>query len=517
MVNEAKILSSRILIVDDEAPNILLLKKTLANAGFVNVHAERNSKKFTKAFDQFKPDLLLLDLRMPEPDGFQIMKEILEYPQDRQIPIMVLTAESESHIRLRALNEGAIDFLSKPFDYSEVILRVKNILKFTCKTVESANNEKEKKQYMARKLSRKSHDVELDVLQGLCRANRVHFKENRDNFLRVSHFAYLIAKNIGLSAERCNQIKLASSTYDIGKIGVPRPIFDKPGPLTPVEWKAVRTHPVLGAELLSGLDTPLMRMAQSIALEHHENWDGTGYPEGLRGESIQLEARIVCICDAFDAMTSPRPYRPRLSAEEALAKIKESSGAMFDPQLVGAFEKEFPKISQINHEDCNDPEIDPQSESDYVFDDRIIPKLKKTVPLLLKSHENDKLLIVDDIQTMRSAYRMIARQLGFANENIVEAASGTQALKKLEGRNFDLVITDLYMPYMTGLELIQNVRANPEFVSLPIIVVSEEDRRDVILNIIQCGASQYLLKPFTGYQMEEKINQAMLRSQQGVC
>ncbi len=510
MPAESPILASRILIVDDEPANIKLLEKTLKSAGFSNIKSERNSKKFSAVYKEFQPDLLLLDLRMPAPDGFQIMEEISGYEEQDRAPIMVLTAESESHIRLRALNQGALDFLSKPFDYSEVILRVKNILTLKQRFFGQQKSREESNENIARETSRKTHDVDLDIIQSLCRANRIRFKDTSDNYLRVCHYAYLLGKKIGLDEKHCKQIKIASSTYDIGKIGVPQSILTKSGKLTPDEWEIMMTHTTLGAELLSGSDTPLMKMAQTIALEHHENWDGSGYPKGIKGEAIQLEARIISICDAFDSMTSERVYRPRMSFEEAVTLIKIKSGVQFDPRLVAAFEQEVPRFTQIKNECRGDNDNDDASlKLDYVFDSSSIKKLKETLPILLDSHDDDKLLIVDDVQTMRSAYKMIARQLGFAYENIIEASSGLMALKKMDAHEFDLVITDLYMPVMTGLEMIQKIRKNLKYEKLPIIVVSEENRKEEIIKIINSGASQYLLKPFNGYQLEQKINQAL--------
>jgi len=507
--NNNNIYNSKILIVDDEMANIRLLEKSLESAGFQNFRSEQNSKNVRKICSSFRPDLILLDLRMPKPDGFEIMKEIREDDEDPPV-IIVLTAENESYVRMKALNEGALDFLSKPFDYNEVILRTKNILKLK-NQLSAGSKEEDNANKSAREFSRKNHDVDIDIIQSLSKINRAHFKDVVDNYSRVSHFSYLLANKIGLSIPRSQNIKIASSTYDIGKIAVPMSILDKPGELKPEEWEIIRNHTILGAELLSGSDSLLMKMARQIALEHHEKWNGKGYPKGLKRDEISLEARIVAIADGFDSVTSDRVYRPRISFDEGVSYIKEKSGTDFDPYLVSRFVAMIPTLKSVKEKYSADDKIKSSPfRNDYKFQNKSIEKIKAAIPILLNSHDDDKLLLVDDIPAMRSAYSKVARQLGYKQNNIFEAPSGSIALKKLEENRVRLIITDLYMPKMTGLELVTRVREIPEFRDIPIIVVSEENRKEQILNIIQSGANQYLLKPFTSYQLEEKINQVLI-------
>jgi putative two-component system response regulator len=510
MVTEQKIFNSRILIIDDEPANIRLLKKTLEQEGFCDIQSVQDSRKALDAYKEYNPHLVLLDLRMPNLDGFRIMEQLHQTSQNSYIPIMVLTAEDESHIRLRALNSGAIDFLSKPFDYSEVIIRIKNILKVRLLTIEQQTRPKGEPEKIAREISRKTHNVDIDIIQSLCRANRVRFKQEGDNLIRVSHYALLLGKEIGLKEKHCKDLRYASSTYDIGKIGIPQSILKKENNLNSEELELFKTHTTLGAELLSGSDTELMKMARRIALEHHENWDGRGYPNGLKGEAICLEARIVSICDVFEGMTSNGPNNPKQSVEETVSYIEKNSGRYFDPKLVSGFKKVVPSILGIQKEYPDQEGICSfESEENYKFDSGIIPKLKSALPTILASQKEKNVLVVDDLTTMRAAYKMVCRQVGFSYENIHEASGGQMALKLLNKKPVDLLVTDLYMPNMSGLDLIREVRALPNFKTLPIIVVSEENRKEIILNVLQKGANQYLLKPFNSYQLEEKINQIL--------
>lgn len=510
MVTDQEILNSKILIIDDEAANIKLLEKTLNQEGFCNIQSVQDSRKALDAYKKFDPHLVLLDLRMPYLDGFQIMELLNNINQDSYIPIMVLTAEDESHIRLRALNSGALDFLSKPFDYSEVIVRIKNILKVRLHALGQQARSASEEEKLARDFARGTHNVDIDVIQSLCRANRVRFKQEGDNLIRVSHYAFLLGKEIGLKEQHCKDLRYASATYDIGKIGIPQSILKREDNLNPEEMKLLKTHTTLGAELLSGSDTALMNMARKIALEHHENWDGTGYPNGLKGEQICLEARIVAICDVFEMMTSNRPNRPKLSAEASVSLLEKKSGLQFDPNLIRGFKKILPSILGIQKEYPEQDNTHPlKIKEDYKLDSGAIQDLKSALPAILAPPGTKNVLVVDDIITMRSAYKMVCRQIGFNYENIFEASNGHMALKLLGKNSIDLLITDLHMPGMSGLDLIDEIRSLSKLKLLPIIVVSEENRKDMIMSVLQKGANQYLLKPFSSYQLEEKINQTL--------
>ncbi|QPJ64816.1 MAG: response regulator [Candidatus Nitrohelix vancouverensis] len=508
------IYNSKILIIDDEISNIRLLEKTLESAGFNNYKSEQKSKKFTEVYHSFHPDLLLLDLRMPAPDGFQIMQEINANEDIVPPVIMVLTAEDESVIRMKALSEGANDFLSKPFDYTEVILRIKNILKLKNRLLSARHQKEEILNKKARELARKSHDPDIDLIQCLSRANRVFSKGDVDNYIRVSHYSHLLAKKIGLSEQRAQNIKLASSTYDIGMIAVPLPILNKKEELSLEEWEIMKSHTTIGADLLSGSDSLLMKMARQIALQHHEKWNGKGYPHGMKREEISLEARIVSIADQFDSMTRSQDGNAGASISEGLAFLKKRSSIDFDPSLVASFLEMAPNLKQIKEKYKDNEELKgfpPQN--DFVFKKESIQKIKTALPVMLKNKDEDKLLLVDDIPTMRSAYRKVARQLGYSSSNIIEASSGPMALRILKSDDIHLMITDLYMPQMSGLELVTTIRETPKYKNIPVIVVSEENRKDMIMEIIRSGASQYLLKPFTSYQLEEKINQVLFSLQ----
>ena len=330
-------LAANILIVDDQILNIKLLEKILQQAGYQNIYSTTDPRQTVSMFINHQIDILLLDIRMPHLDGFEVMELLNEEIGDDYLPVLILTAELTSETRAKALGNGAKDFLTKPFDQLEVLQRIHNIievrllhkqLKDYNKTLEAAvktrTEELERSRY--------------EIIDRLGRAAEFKDNETGNHILRMSQYSLLLAKAIGLPEEQCDLILLASPMHDIGKIGIPDNVLLKPGKLNADEWKIMQSHVEIGAELLSGNDEiPLMNMAKNIALTHHERWDGNGYPSGLAGEDIPIEGRICAISDVFDALTSERPYKEAWPIEKAMALLHEESGSHFDPSLVPLF------------------------------------------------------------------------------------------------------------------------------------------------------------------------------------
>jgi putative two-component system response regulator len=270
------------------------------------------------------------------------------FPLD-YLPVIVLTAAQEKQTRLRALSEGAKDFLTKPFDLVEATSRIRNILEVTLlhKRQRDQNRVLER---LVRKRTQELHETRLEIIRRLGRAAEYRDNETGLHIVRMSHFSAIIGRAAGMSEYEADLMLNASPMHDIGKIGIPDRILLKPGKLDAEEWEIMKTHAAIGARILSGHESELMEMAQMIALSHHEKWDGSGYPHGLRGEEILLEGRIVALADVFDALTSERPYKKAWPLEQAFAEIRRLSGIHFDPHLVEVFQQVLPQILAIREQ-----------------------------------------------------------------------------------------------------------------------------------------------------------------------
>jgi len=338
MENQPNIKSANVLIVDDQLLNIKLLEKILKQAGFTNIFSTTDSRQAVPLYLEHQIDLLLLDIRMPHMNGFDVMAELNRVISNDYLPILVLTAELTLEVRAKSLENGAKDFLTKPFDQLEVLQRINNILE-----VRLLHNQiKHQNEILEDEVKKRTLELEnsrYEVIERLGQAAEFKDNETGNHILRMSKYSRLLAQAKGLSEDQVDLIFLAAPMHDIGKIGIPDNVLLKPGKLDPDEWTIMQTHVTLGAELLSGSDEiPLMETAKNIALTHHEKWDGSGYPNGLSGEEIPIEGRICAICDVFDALTSERPYKKAWPIEKAIDLIRQESGRHFDPSLVPLFE-----------------------------------------------------------------------------------------------------------------------------------------------------------------------------------
>jgi putative two-component system response regulator len=337
MVSKQDILNANILLVDDQLVNIKLLEKLLRQAGFSSIFSTTQPTEVKSLYFDNGIDLILLDIRMPDMDGFEVMAQLQAEIENDYLPILVVTAELTSQTRERALSSGARDFITKPFDQAEVIQRIVNMIEVRLlhKQIRLQNETLEEQ---VRQRTRELEDSRLEIIKRLGRAAEYKDNETGNHILRMSHFAQMLAKAAGLSQEQTDNMLLAAPMHDIGKIGIPDSILLKPGKLEPDEWAIMQTHVTIGADLLAGTDIPLLEMARNIALNHHEKWDGSGYPRGLAGTDIPIEGRICAICDVFDALTSERPYKKAWPVEEAVAFLHQQKGQHFDPHLVELFE-----------------------------------------------------------------------------------------------------------------------------------------------------------------------------------
>jgi len=332
--------TGRILIIDDSADHNLLLQTTLSNAGHADSRAVTDSSEAIPAFGEFRPDLVLLDLHMRGQDGFEILRQLSSrIPPQSYLPIMVVTADPSREARQKALSLGAADFITKPFDNVEVVLRINAGLKehFLHRDLEEQNRILDER---VRERTQDLENAQLELLHRLALAAEYRDDNTGRHTHRVGELAAILAVAVGFSEQDAQVIRMAAPLHDLGKIGIPDRILLKPDKLTAEEYQTIKTHTVIGARMLSGSKFPILQLAETIALNHHERWDGNGY-RGLQSEAIPIEARIVSMADAFDVVTHERPYKRASQVNDAIAEINSQKGRQFDPHLVDAFTELF--------------------------------------------------------------------------------------------------------------------------------------------------------------------------------
>ncbi|MFC1865083.1 HD domain-containing phosphohydrolase, partial [Chloroflexota bacterium] len=333
---------AKILVVDDEDANLHLMEALLHLLGYEVVLAGDGEEALAKV-KETPPNVILLDTLMPKIDGFEVTKRLKEDEATKSIPVVMMTAQNEVKERLKALEAGADDFLTKPIDEAELRARVNSLLKVKAYNEHMHSYQQQveaevanRTQHLA-KAFEKIKMASLDTVYRLSRAAEYKDEDTGAHVQRMSHYSSAIARGMGLEEEFVEHILWAAPMHDIGKIGIPDRILQKPGKLDPDEWVVMKQHTTIGAEILKDASADFIKLAADIALTHHEKWDGSGYPQGLKSSDIPIAGRIVALADVFDALTSERPYKAPFPLEKALAIIKESQGNHFDPQVVGAF------------------------------------------------------------------------------------------------------------------------------------------------------------------------------------
>lgn len=327
-----------VLVVDDVPDNIDVIGGILRPEYDVKV-ALNGEKALKIARTEPRPNLILLDIMMPGMDGYAVCAQLKEDPATSDIPIIFVTARDETSDETHGFELGAVDYITKPVNPAVVEARVRTHL-----ALYDQNRELLK---AVAKRTQELHETRMKVIQRLGRAAEYRDKETGFHVIRMSHYARLIAQAYGGNEQWVETVFNAAPMHDVGKIGIPDGILLKPGKLAPHEYTLMQQHPLFGAEIIGNDDNPLLQISRNIALTHHERWDGTGYPQGLKGTEIPLEGRIVAIADVFDALTSRRPYKTPWSVEDAIAYIVENSGKHFEPQLVDIFQSVIPEILEI--------------------------------------------------------------------------------------------------------------------------------------------------------------------------
>jgi putative two-component system response regulator len=330
-----------ILVVDDTPENIDLLLEILKDD--YKVRAAINGEQALKiARLRVAPDLILLDVMMPGIDGFEVCRQLKSDPTTSHIPIIFVTAKITTSDEIEGFSLGAVDYITKPISPPVVMARVKTQL-----ALYDQNRELDRK---VREQTKDINETRLKIIQRLGRAAEYKDDNTGLHVIRMSHYARVLGIAAGMSEAMADMMLDAAPMHDIGKIGIPDSILQKAGPLTESEWTVMQSHTQMGEDIIGEDDSELLRMAKTVAISHHEHWDGSGYPKGLAGEDIPMVGRIVAIADVFDALTSVRPYKESWTVEDAVTYLQEKSGTQFDPKLVPLFVESIDKVLAIKEQ-----------------------------------------------------------------------------------------------------------------------------------------------------------------------
>ena len=343
-------LAARIMIVDDEPLNIKVARKYLTIAGYQNFVTTTDAPAALELIRREKPDVILLDIMMPQTSGLEILEAVRSDAALSHLPVLILTASTDAQTKQSALGLGATDFLAKPVDPADLVPRVRNALLVKAHHDHLAGYS----QQLEHEVMLRTSELEasrLEIVHCLARAAEYRDDDTGRHVMRVGRFAGILARQLGVGGDRVAMIEIAAQLHDVGKIGVPDSILLKPGKLDPDEFAVMKRHCEYGRMIIMP-DAPeqttsvpaLLAMAAQIAFTHHEKWDGSGYPCGLAGEQIPLEGRITAVADVFDALGSRRPYKPPFPLEQCLSILREGRGKHFDPAVVDAL---FARIGEI--------------------------------------------------------------------------------------------------------------------------------------------------------------------------
>ena len=341
-----------ILLVDDDAVIQSVFGEFLKSKGHDFLSASDGENGLRMAH-RFLPDLIFLDISMPIMDGLEACRLLKADPATRRIPVVMFTASTDRASRIEALKAGADDFINKPIDGTELLVRVANLLKV--KRYQDFLEEHSRiLEATVAERTRQLREALLDTVQRLTLAAEFRDEDTYVHVKRISYFIEVLVKAFGIPSDEADIMFYASPMHDIGKVGIPDAILLKPAELTSGEREIIKAHTTIGARILSGSDSPYLKSAAKFALYHHERWDGTGYPSGLKGEQIPIEGRILNIIDQYDALRSRRPYKSPLDHQTTLRIIELGDGRTmpghFDPRVLGTFMANEATIQRIYEE-----------------------------------------------------------------------------------------------------------------------------------------------------------------------
>lgn len=359
------------MIVDDVRTNVRAIEAHLMQAGYRDFVTETDPRRVIPLMTCEQPDILLLDVQMPEVSGLEVLKAIRAHTRLKNVPVVLVTAQTDPATKREALDEGATGFLSKPVDPSELTLCVQNVLGAAARQ-EHLRHYSERLERHVRQRTAEVEESRREVVRCLAQAAELRDDDTGRHIVRVGHYVGIIARQLGFSRETASRLNEAAQLHDVGKIGIPDSILLKPGAFTPQEFELMKTHCAIGFQILEpGISgtfatesgtwkrsgSPLLSIAATIALTHHERWDGSGYPSGLSGENIPIEGRITAVADVFDALSHPRPYKPAFELEECIRILEEKRGSHFDPDVLDAFLACREEVFRFHHSNPDDAEL----------------------------------------------------------------------------------------------------------------------------------------------------------------
>ena len=333
-----------ILLVDDIPANIKILVGALRES--YRLVVATNGLDAIRAALEKRPDLILLDVMMPGMDGYEVCKRLKAQPETAGIPIIFVTAMDEEKDETRGFLLGAVDYIVKPVNPVIVKARVQThiALRMAQRELQRHKNELEE---MIFERTRELREAQVEITSRLVQAAEYHDHQTSRHTTRMAHYCVTLGRAHGMKEHELTLFFHASAMHDIGKLGISDGILHKKGTLTPDEFEEMKRHTLIGADLLYGEGNELMNLAHLIALTHHEKWDGTGFPLGLKEEEIPFVGRIAALCDVFDALSSKRPYKEAWPLEEAKKVVIEQKGTHFDPYVVELFEQNYLKIEDV--------------------------------------------------------------------------------------------------------------------------------------------------------------------------
>lgn len=366
--------TAKIVIVDDEEFNIRIVRRYLMDVGYHNFVTIVDSRLACETIIRERPDIVLLDVMMPEINGLEILHVVRNDPQVQHTPVIILTAASDAATKLEALDLGATDFLTKPVDRVELVLRVRNALTVKAHRDHLANYS-ERLETEVRARTAELEKSRLEVIDCLARAAEYRDGDTGQHVIRVGRYVGILADQLGFKKDYAELMEQAAKLHDVGKIGIPDAILLKPGKLEPEEYAVMKKHCSFGTNIIQQTHSdeqeseqqhtnsshyiqkilcrdgsPLLTLAAIIAHTHHEKWDGTGYPLGLKGDEIPIEGRILAVADVFDALSSERSYKPAFPLKKCFEIMLEGRGSHFDPNILAAFFTRIKDVVQVFHD-----------------------------------------------------------------------------------------------------------------------------------------------------------------------
>lgn len=341
-------MAQQVLIIDDTEVNLILFAALVKKLDDCVPHTFARALEALTWLQDNEPDLIIVDYMMPDIDGLEFMRLLQEVPGRSAVPVVMITANDQKQLRYRALDLGATDFLTKPVDKVEFLARTRNMLVVSAARKQLAD----RAAWLADEVRKATAEIvarERETVIRLCKAAEYRDPETGAHILRMSYYSHLIAKRLGLSIDDQELLLEAAPMHDIGKVGIADKILLKPGRLDAEEFEIMKQHAIYGYELLKGSSSKVLQAGAEIARDHHEKYDGSGYPAGVRGADIPLFSRIVAVADVFDALTSERPYKKAWTLEAAVDFLSKGAGSHFDPDCVQAFLGAWDEVLEIRN------------------------------------------------------------------------------------------------------------------------------------------------------------------------